>query len=152
MESQRKGPSCYTTVKCFTMLKTSETLFCHFYISLTYSFIRWSQTKHQMFCSKWRTGFQQANLISLCLTSCPVLANEQTLSMLKNAEGPEAMFRIQMFKFVGNSYTNVFLHCNVQICHSSQSLCQPVSELTNTFSFKWSPEASSDKRPAVCRA
>ncbi|XP_013876762.1 uromodulin isoform X2 [Austrofundulus limnaeus] len=57
--------------------------------------------------------------------SCPVLVNEETLSVLKNGEGPEAMFRIQMFKFVGSSYTNVFLHCNVQICHSSQSLCQP---------------------------
>ncbi|KAM4542572.1 alpha-tectorin [Odontesthes bonariensis] len=57
--------------------------------------------------------------------SCPVLTNEQTLSVLKNGEGPEAMFRIQMFKFVGSSYTNVFLHCNVQICHNSQGLCQP---------------------------
>ncbi|XP_017276995.1 pancreatic secretory granule membrane major glycoprotein GP2 [Kryptolebias marmoratus] len=57
--------------------------------------------------------------------SCPVLTNEQTLGMLKNGEGPEAMFRLQMFKFVGSSYTNVFLHCNVQICHRGQSLCQP---------------------------
>ncbi|XP_070698479.1 pancreatic secretory granule membrane major glycoprotein GP2 [Pempheris klunzingeri] len=35
------------------------------------------------------------------------------------------MFSIQMFKFVGTSYTNVFLHCNVQICHNSVGLCQP---------------------------
>ncbi|XP_030575458.1 uromodulin [Archocentrus centrarchus] len=54
--------------------------------------------------------------------SCPVLTNEQTLTVLKNGQGPEAMFRIQMFKFVGSSYTNVFLHCNVQICHE---WCQP---------------------------
>ncbi|XP_049917561.1 pancreatic secretory granule membrane major glycoprotein GP2 [Epinephelus moara] len=57
--------------------------------------------------------------------SCPVLSNEQTLSVLKNGQGPEAMFRIQMFKFVGSSYTNVFLHCNVQICHNTAGLCQP---------------------------
>ncbi|XP_023276685.1 uromodulin-like [Seriola lalandi dorsalis] len=57
--------------------------------------------------------------------SCPVLSNEQTLSVLKNGQGPEAMFRIQMFKFVGGSYTNVFLHCNVQICHNTPGLCQP---------------------------
>ncbi|KAM9341566.1 pancreatic secretory granule membrane major glycoprotein GP2 [Symphorus nematophorus] len=57
--------------------------------------------------------------------SCPVLSNEQTLSVLKNGQGPEAMFRIQMFKFVGGSYTNVFLHCNVQICHNSVGQCQP---------------------------
>nr|XP_012776805.2 pancreatic secretory granule membrane major glycoprotein GP2-like [Maylandia zebra] len=57
--------------------------------------------------------------------SCPVLTNDQTLSVLKNGQGPEATFRIQMFKFVGSSYTNVFLHCNVQICHSGPGLCQP---------------------------
>lgn len=60
--------------------------------------------------------------------SCPVLTNEQTLSVLKNGQGPEAMFRIQMFKFVGSSYSNIFLHCNVQICHNTPGLCQPVSE------------------------
>ncbi|XP_008285701.1 pancreatic secretory granule membrane major glycoprotein GP2 [Stegastes partitus] len=57
--------------------------------------------------------------------SCPVLTNAQTLSVLKNGLGPEATFRIQMFKFVGSSYTNVFLHCNVQICHGGPGLCQP---------------------------
>ncbi|KAM8913197.1 pancreatic secretory granule membrane major glycoprotein GP2 [Spinachia spinachia] len=57
--------------------------------------------------------------------SCPVLSNEQTLSVLKNGQGPEATFRIQMFKFVGSSYTNIFLHCNVQICHNTAGLCQP---------------------------
>ncbi|XP_044230277.1 uromodulin [Thunnus albacares] len=57
--------------------------------------------------------------------SCPLLTNEQTLSVLKNGQGPEAMFRIQMFKFVGSSYSNVFLHCNVQICHNAPGLCQP---------------------------
>ncbi|KAM9787075.1 pancreatic secretory granule membrane major glycoprotein GP2 [Syngnathus typhle] len=55
--------------------------------------------------------------------SCPVLTNQQTLSVLKNGQGAEATFRIQMFKFVGGSYTNVFLHCNVHICHNG--LCQP---------------------------
>ncbi|KAJ0009272.1 hypothetical protein NQD34_016687, partial [Periophthalmus magnuspinnatus] len=57
--------------------------------------------------------------------SCPVLSADQTLSVVRNGLGPEALFRIQMFKFVGSSYTNVFLHCNVQICHSSAPLCQP---------------------------
>ncbi|XP_029972885.1 alpha-tectorin [Salarias fasciatus] len=55
--------------------------------------------------------------------SCPVLSNKQTLSVMRNGQGPEATFRIQMFKFVGSSYTDVFLHCNVQICHGG--LCQP---------------------------
>ncbi|KAM8834047.1 pancreatic secretory granule membrane major glycoprotein GP2 [Synchiropus picturatus] len=57
--------------------------------------------------------------------SCPVVRNQQTLSVLRNGQGPEAMFRIQMFKFVGSSYTNVFLHCNVQICHNAPGQCQP---------------------------
>ncbi|XP_036448833.1 pancreatic secretory granule membrane major glycoprotein GP2 [Colossoma macropomum] len=57
--------------------------------------------------------------------SCPVLENDQTLAVMKNGRGPEALFRIQMFKFVGSSYTDVFLHCNVQICHSTAGVCQP---------------------------
>ncbi|XP_034015587.1 alpha-tectorin [Thalassophryne amazonica] len=57
--------------------------------------------------------------------SCPLLSDEQTLSVMKNGQGPEAMFRIQMFKFVGSSYTNVFLHCNIQICLSAPGLCHP---------------------------
>ncbi|KAM9569233.1 pancreatic secretory granule membrane major glycoprotein GP2-like [Salvelinus alpinus] len=56
--------------------------------------------------------------------SCPVLSNEP-LTVLKNGQGPEAMFRIQMFKFVGSSYKDVFLHCNVQICHNTPGVCQP---------------------------
>ncbi|XP_028293061.1 pancreatic secretory granule membrane major glycoprotein GP2 [Gouania willdenowi] len=65
--------------------------------------------------------------------SCPVLSNEQTLGVLRNGQGPEAMFRIQMFKFVGSSYTDVFLHCNVQICHSGPGLCQPNCSSENAF-------------------
>lgn len=61
--------------------------------------------------------------------SCPLLTNQQTLSVLRNGQGAEALFRIQMFKFVGGSYANVFLHCNVQICHNTVGPCQPVSEL-----------------------
>ncbi|KAG9268682.1 pancreatic secretory granule membrane major glycoprotein GP2 [Astyanax mexicanus] len=57
--------------------------------------------------------------------SCPVLENDQTLAVMRNGRGPEALFRIQMFKFVGSSYTDVFLHCNVQICHSTAGVCQP---------------------------
>ncbi|XP_048126754.1 pancreatic secretory granule membrane major glycoprotein GP2 isoform X1 [Alosa alosa] len=57
--------------------------------------------------------------------SCPVPGSESTLDVLKNGQGPDAMFRIQMFKFVGSSYTDVFLHCNVQICPSPAGVCQP---------------------------
>ncbi|XP_061700967.1 pancreatic secretory granule membrane major glycoprotein GP2 isoform X2 [Syngnathoides biaculeatus] len=57
--------------------------------------------------------------------SCPVLTDRRTLSVLKNGRGAEAAFGIQMFKFVGSSYTNVFLHCNVRICHGALGLCQP---------------------------
>ncbi|TRY83452.1 hypothetical protein DNTS_016202 [Danionella cerebrum] len=60
--------------------------------------------------------------------SCPVLWSDQTLAVMKNGQGPEALFRIQMFKFVGSSYTDVFLHCNVQICHNTGGACQPSSE------------------------
>ncbi|XP_036065994.1 alpha-tectorin isoform X2 [Oryzias melastigma] len=51
---------------------------------------------------------------------CPLLEDRQTLGVLKNGEGADATFRIQMFKFVGGSYTDVFLHCNVQICHGGR--------------------------------
>lgn len=82
-----------------------------------------------VFPSRLKSHGRWASLTSLPPSrSCPVLSNEQTLSVLKNGQGPEAMFRIQMFKFVGGSYTNVFLHCNVQICHSTAGQCQPVSE------------------------
>ncbi|XP_023694914.1 pancreatic secretory granule membrane major glycoprotein GP2 [Paramormyrops kingsleyae] len=57
--------------------------------------------------------------------SCPVVANEQTLTVLRNGRGSEALFHIQMFKFVGNAYKDVFLHCNVQICHNTAGSCQP---------------------------
>ncbi|KAK5917491.1 hypothetical protein CgunFtcFv8_012378 [Champsocephalus gunnari] len=57
--------------------------------------------------------------------SCPVISSAQTLSVLRNGEGPDAAFRLQMFKFVGSSYTNVFLHCNIQICSLSSGQCQP---------------------------
>ncbi|XP_036398060.1 uromodulin [Megalops cyprinoides] len=57
--------------------------------------------------------------------SCPLITNEQTLAVLKNGQGPEALFQIQMFKFVGNAYKDVFLHCNVQICHNTAGVCQP---------------------------
>ncbi|XP_016401482.1 pancreatic secretory granule membrane major glycoprotein GP2-like [Sinocyclocheilus rhinocerous] len=61
---------------------------------------------------------------TLIRNSCPVLWNDETLAVMKNGQGPEALFRIQMFKFVGSSYTDVFLHCNVQICHNT-GVCQP---------------------------
>lgn len=63
-----------------------------------------------------------------------MLEDRQTLGVLKNGEGADATFRIQMFKFVGGSYTDVFLHCNVQICHGGRGACRPVSQ----------PEAGSD--------
>ncbi|XP_051578100.1 pancreatic secretory granule membrane major glycoprotein GP2-like [Myxocyprinus asiaticus] len=64
--------------------------------------------------------------------SCPVLSNDQTLAVMKNGQGPEALFRIQMFKFVGSSYTDVFLHCNVQICHNTEGVCQPNCSVEDT--------------------
>uniref|UniRef100_A0A3Q3WQ62 ZP domain-containing protein n=1 Tax=Mola mola TaxID=94237 RepID=A0A3Q3WQ62_MOLML len=76
-------------------------------------------------CWATPTSDPYSNIQYTFIRDCPVLSNEQTLSVLKNGQGPEAMFRIQMFKFVGGSYTNVFLHCNVQICHSTAGQCQP---------------------------
>ncbi|XP_032877740.1 pancreatic secretory granule membrane major glycoprotein GP2-like [Amblyraja radiata] len=57
--------------------------------------------------------------------SCPEVTTEHTLSVKANGQGSEARFRIQMFKFVGNSYNDIFLHCHVQICHSAVVQCKP---------------------------
>ncbi|GCB66842.1 hypothetical protein scyTo_0010156 [Scyliorhinus torazame] len=57
--------------------------------------------------------------------SCPEVKTEHTLLVETNGQGSEAMFRIQMFKFVGNAYNDIFLHCHVQICHNTVALCQP---------------------------
>ncbi|XP_062981765.1 pancreatic secretory granule membrane major glycoprotein GP2-like [Elgaria multicarinata webbii] len=57
--------------------------------------------------------------------SCPKMVKDETLSIITNGEGEEATFRIQMFKFVGISYNHVFLHCTVQICHSTAAVCKP---------------------------
>uniref|UniRef100_A0ACB8GBX1 Uncharacterized protein n=1 Tax=Sphaerodactylus townsendi TaxID=933632 RepID=A0ACB8GBX1_9SAUR len=57
--------------------------------------------------------------------SCPQIVKDETLSVVMNGEAEEAMFRIQMFKFVGVSFNHVFLHCTVQICHNTVSVCKP---------------------------
>lgn len=87
--------------------------------------------------------------------SCPVLTNNQMLAVMKNGQGPEALFRIQMFKFVGSSYTDIFLHCNIQICHSSAGACRPVrsyflyhSQITSS-TFTNSTTASSNVQNVI---
>ncbi|XP_042325239.1 pancreatic secretory granule membrane major glycoprotein GP2-like isoform X2 [Sceloporus undulatus] len=60
--------------------------------------------------------------------SCPQTVKDETLSVIRNGEGEEAMFRIQMFKFVGITFNHVFLHCTVQICHSTADTCKPIKE------------------------
>ncbi|XP_077206776.1 pancreatic secretory granule membrane major glycoprotein GP2-like isoform X1 [Paroedura picta] len=67
----------------------------------------------------------QAIQYSFIKDSCPQLVKDETLSVILNGEGEEAMFRIQMFKFVGASFSHVFLHCTVQICHNTVSACKP---------------------------
>ncbi|KAJ7342020.1 hypothetical protein JRQ81_008401 [Phrynocephalus forsythii] len=57
--------------------------------------------------------------------SCPETVKDETLFVITNGEGEEATFRIQMFKFVGISYNHVFLHCTVQICHTTAAVCKP---------------------------
>nr|XP_028579438.1 pancreatic secretory granule membrane major glycoprotein GP2-like isoform X1 [Podarcis muralis] len=57
--------------------------------------------------------------------SCPQFVKDETLSVITNGEGEEALFRIQMFKFVGIAYNHVFLHCTVQICHGTTAACKP---------------------------
>ncbi|MGH0146195.1 UNVERIFIED_CONTAM: hypothetical protein FKN15_007933 [Acipenser sinensis] len=69
--------------------------------------------------------------------SCPEGTNEQTLAVLKNGESSEAMFRIQMFKFVGDSYKDVFLHCNVQICHNKVGVCQPFNQQKASKTYQY---------------
>ncbi|MEE6475024.1 hypothetical protein FKM82_010580 [Ascaphus truei] len=57
--------------------------------------------------------------------SCSHVYLDETLTIIMNGVGAEAMFRIQMFKFVGLAYNNVFLHCTVQICHNTEAICKP---------------------------
>ncbi|XP_053565253.1 pancreatic secretory granule membrane major glycoprotein GP2-like [Bombina bombina] len=57
--------------------------------------------------------------------SCSHVYLDETMSIIMNGVGAEAMFRIQMFKFVGLAYNNVFLHCTVQICHNTEEICKP---------------------------
>ncbi|KAM9316765.1 uromodulin-like [Gastrophryne carolinensis] len=57
--------------------------------------------------------------------SCSHVFLDETLSIIMNGVSAEAMFRIQMFKFVGLAYNNVFLHCSVQICHNTETICKP---------------------------
>ncbi|XP_063297440.1 alpha-tectorin-like [Pelobates fuscus] len=57
--------------------------------------------------------------------SCSHVFLDETLSIIMNGVGAEAKFRIQMFKFVGLAYNNVFLHCTVQICHDTENICKP---------------------------
>ncbi|XP_053316661.1 alpha-tectorin-like [Spea bombifrons] len=57
--------------------------------------------------------------------SCSHVFLDETLSIIMNGVSAEAMFRIQMFKFVGLAYNNVFLHCTVQICHNTENICKP---------------------------
>ncbi|KYO37735.1 pancreatic secretory granule membrane major glycoprotein GP2-like [Alligator mississippiensis] len=57
--------------------------------------------------------------------SCPQVIKDETLSVITNGESADAMFRIQMFKFVGISYNDVFLHCTVQICYNTPAVCKP---------------------------
>ncbi|XP_053147039.1 pancreatic secretory granule membrane major glycoprotein GP2-like isoform X2 [Hemicordylus capensis] len=70
----------------------------------------------------------QAIQYSFIKDSCPQAVKDKTLSVITNGEGEEAMFRIQMFKFVGLSYNHVFLHCTVQICQSTAAICKPIKE------------------------
>nr|XP_056709660.1 pancreatic secretory granule membrane major glycoprotein GP2-like isoform X2 [Euleptes europaea] len=70
----------------------------------------------------------QAIQYSFIKDSCPQMVKDETLSVIMNGEGEEAMFRIQMFKFVGVSFNHVFLHCTVLICHNTVSVCKPVKE------------------------
>uniref|UniRef100_A0A3P9LTM8 Si:dkeyp-110a12.4 n=1 Tax=Oryzias latipes TaxID=8090 RepID=A0A3P9LTM8_ORYLA len=66
-----------------------------------------------------------SNIRYTFIRDCPLLEDLQTLRVLKNGDGADAAFRMQMFKFVGGSYTDVFLHCNVQICHGGPGACRP---------------------------
>nr|XP_025039881.1 pancreatic secretory granule membrane major glycoprotein GP2-like [Pelodiscus sinensis] len=59
-----------------------------------------------------------------------------------NGEGAEAMFRIQMFKFVGISYKDIFLHCTVQICHNSAAVCKPICTTPTTQDIHKAPAAA----------
>ncbi|KAM4772399.1 pancreatic secretory granule membrane major glycoprotein GP2-like [Rhinophrynus dorsalis] len=57
--------------------------------------------------------------------SCAHVFLDETMSIIMNGVGAEAKFRIQMFKFVGLAYNDVFLHCTVQICHNTETICKP---------------------------
>ncbi|OCT79847.1 alpha-tectorin [Xenopus laevis] len=57
--------------------------------------------------------------------SCSRVFLDETMAIIMNGVDAEARFRIQMFKFVGLAYNDVFLHCAVQICHNTETICKP---------------------------
>ncbi|XP_051781251.1 pancreatic secretory granule membrane major glycoprotein GP2 isoform X1 [Erpetoichthys calabaricus] len=91
--------------------------------------------------SCWATPTQDPysqNRYTFIKDNCPEVSKTQILHVLKNGESPEAKFQIQMFKFVGNTYKDVFLHCSVQICHNTVEVCRP------NCSEEWKPRTRRD--------
>lgn len=56
--------------------------------------------------------------------------------MEENGVSSESRFSVQMFMFAGN-YDLVFLHCEVNLCDSTNEECEPVS-----VSLDWYPVGS----------
>lgn len=45
-------------------------------------------------------------------------------SVLMNRKGAEAVFRIQMSRFVGAPYNYIFLRSKVHMCHNTATVCK----------------------------
>ncbi|XP_053550226.1 uromodulin-like [Bombina bombina] len=61
--------------------------------------------------------------------SCP---NKQdpTINVPANGISSQGQFSVQMFKFVGD-YSNVFLHCEINLCDNKLHSCQPLTQVLN---------------------
>ena len=49
---------------------------------------------------------------------CPV-SGDTSLNVETNGDGLQARFNIKMFKFIGEEYNDIWLHCTVRACNTT---------------------------------
>ncbi|CAG5100053.1 Oidioi.mRNA.OKI2018_I69.XSR.g16819.t1.cds [Oikopleura dioica] len=55
---------------------------------------------------------------------CPV-EGDTSLEVSSNGEGLTSRFNLKMFKFIGDEYNDVWLHCTVRACNATADSCIP---------------------------
>jgi hypothetical protein len=53
---------------------------------------------------------------------CPV-SGDSSLKVESNGEGLQGRFNIKMFKFIGEEYNDIWLHCTVRACNTTAGIC-----------------------------